>query len=236
MKSQYADYFNHDHDAKEYDLDVTREEDPIRTGYASLMAWLGTRAAPATGVLDLGAGTGNTIRALPQDCEVTAVDISVKMIEIAKLKLADRSVSYVIGDILDYITRAPLQHFDVIVSTYALHHLTPQEREHLFTAIRRRSDAHPHILVGDLMYRNEADRNRILLKFAARHPELAEEMDDEFFWDIERTTEMLEYLGWEPSWTKFSDLSWGVELLQKESAIPIRPLSDPKAGCTFRFS
>lgn len=212
MRSKYVDYFNHDEDAEGYDLDVTREEDPIRTGYASLMAWVGGRIARDANVLDLGSGTGNTIRALPPGCHVTAVDISVKMLEISKLKLANRPVTYVVGDILDYVTKAPLGQFDSIVSTYALHHLTPEERDLLFTTIRRTAGRHPHILVGDLMYKNARDRDRILQKFAEHYPELSAAMNEEFFWEIDRTTEVLEFLGWEPSWRMFSDLSWTVEL------------------------
>lgn len=213
MRSQYADYFNHDEDAEEYDLDVTREDNPIRTGYASLLTCVGSRILPTATVLDLGSGTGNTIRALPRGCVVTAVDVSAKMSEISKAKLGDRTVNYVIGDLLDYVETTPLDEFDSIVSTYALHHLAPVERERLFTRIRDAAGVHTHVVIGDLMYKNTADRDRIVERFAPIFPELAEAVEEEFFWDIERTTKMLERLGWNPYWRTFSDLSWAVELV-----------------------
>ena len=83
MRSKFADYFNHDEDATEYDQEVSREDDPIRTGYQSLLSWVGKQVLPGSTVLDLGSGTGNTISSLPTDCRVTAVDVSVRMIEIA---------------------------------------------------------------------------------------------------------------------------------------------------------
>lgn len=129
------------------------------------------------------------------------------------LKLGDRSVTYVLGDILEYVTEAPLLQFDSIVSTYALHHLTPEERELLFTAIRHRSSTRLQVLVGDLMYRNETDRDRIVEELAESFPELPSSMEEEFYRNIDRTTEMLNRLGWKPSWRKFSRLSWAVELL-----------------------
>lgn len=213
MRSRFADYFNHDEDARDYDLDVTREEDPLRTGYGSLLAWVGGRIPSAATVLDLGSGTGNTIRALPADCRVTAVDISVKMTEIAKEKLTGRRVAWIVGDILEFVEETPLGVFDSIVSTYALHHLTPEERERLFARVRETARSSTSIVIGDLMYRNSGDRERIVEKFRPTFPELSAAFEEEFFWDIEQDSAMLEHLGWKPRWREFSDLSWAVELL-----------------------
>lgn len=212
MRSQYADYFNHDEHAESYDREVTQEDDPIRTGYASTVDWVGSRVGSKARVLDLGSGTGNTILALPDGCEVTAVDISRRMTEIAKDKLRGRSVTFVLDDILDYVENAPIDQFGFVVSTYALHHLTPDERERLFSRVAAGAPAGVHLVIGDLMYRNDSDRERVVRKNRHTCPDLAAIMEDEFFWNIELTDETFARLGWSASWKRFSDLSWAVEL------------------------
>lgn len=212
MRSRYADYFNHDDDAQDYDADVMREEDPIRAGYAALLAWVGSRIAPSSRVLDLGSGTGNTVLELPPTCDATMVDVSEKMMEIARSKLGDRAATCVVADILEFVEGTDLRDFDFVVSTYALHHLTPDERTRLFGSLRSALRRDARIVVGDLMYRNENDCERIVNKFASSSPQLAAAVAEEFFWDIERTTEMFQRLDWAPSWRSFSDLSWAVEL------------------------
>jgi hypothetical protein len=46
LRSRYADYFNHDADAADYDVDVTREEHPIRTGYSQVLEHVGRCVPP----------------------------------------------------------------------------------------------------------------------------------------------------------------------------------------------
>lgn len=212
MRSHYADYFNHDADAPDYDADVKNERNPIRAGYAELMTYIGSRVASRSRVLDLGTGTGNTILHLPADTVVTGVDVSGKMLEIAKAKLKARQVTLVQDDVLNYVTEADLSCFDVIVSTYTLHHLTPQERELLFSEIARKAPPAVRVIVGDLMYANEADKARIIAKYQNAHPDLADDFEDEFFWNVADAELMLQRCGWAPQWTQFSDLSWVCEL------------------------
>lgn len=210
MRSQFADYFNHDNDAPGYDADVQNERDPIRTGYAALMAHVGSCVAPRSRVLDLGTGTGtgNTILHLPSDTEVTGVDVSGNMLQIAESKLRDRNVRLVQDDVLHYVTEQDLDTYDVIVSTYTLHHLTPQEREQLFATIRRKVGPATPVIVGDLMYQDAADKARIIGTYGESAPTLADDFEDEFFWEIVSTEVSLRNAGWDVSWTRFSDLSW----------------------------
>lgn len=64
MKSQYADKFNHDSIACEYDENVQDENNPVRAGYQALLAWIQEKAQYSRVIVDLGCGTGNTIQAL----------------------------------------------------------------------------------------------------------------------------------------------------------------------------
>ena len=212
MRSRYADYFNHDDDADRYDRDVTREEHPIRTGYRATVSWVGSRVRPGASVLDLGSGTGNTIRSIPADCSVTAVDISMNMTKLAQAKLKDRSVDFVVEDILAFVDRTRIDRYDFIISTYAFHHLMPEERGHLFAMIREKCGHDATVVVGDLMYKDSADRDRIIDKYRATYPGLAADFEDEYFWNIAETSEMLTSLECRVQWRRFSDLSWGAEI------------------------
>ena len=78
MRSRFADTFNHDADAPDYDVDVQNEAHPVRAGYAELLAWVVRNADidARHDVLELGAGTGNLTRLLPPAHRVVAVDVS----------------------------------------------------------------------------------------------------------------------------------------------------------------
>ena len=58
MKSEFADKFNHDEDAPDYDQDVRNEADPIRAGYDALLNWVAAQTGTARSgrILELGSG------------------------------------------------------------------------------------------------------------------------------------------------------------------------------------
>jgi putative AdoMet-dependent methyltransferase len=210
LRSSHVDDFNHDPYASGYDAHVRQEDNPIRAGYSAVQAWLGQMVAEDTAVLDLGCGTGNTILALPAGCRVTAVDISRNMIAIAREKLSDRHVTFHIGDILAYVHTADLQQFDVVVSCYALHHLLDEEKLRLFACLQEGMKRNGRVLIGDLMLKNEHDRQRILDKYAHTHPDLAEAFAEELFWPVDDMKQALSERGWTTEWRQFSNLSWTV--------------------------
>ena len=207
-RSAHAEYFNHDSEALDYDQDVTNEAHPVRTGYEATLRFVGSHILESSNVLDLGCGTGNTILRLPHNCRVCGVDVSRKMIEIAREKLSDRQVTFVVEDILQYVNSNDLRPFDAIISTYALHHLTPSERAIFFQLIRQNSRPDVALVIGDLMYRDEDDLVRIIEKYRSTHPELLADISDEFFWNLKETENRIDDLGWSVQWKGFSDLSW----------------------------
>lgn len=78
--------------ANDYDEDVKNEDNPIRGGYMDLMVWVSDKCINSKNIIDLGSGTGNTAMNLPDSIEdITCVDISQNMIDIAKDKLRNRS-------------------------------------------------------------------------------------------------------------------------------------------------
>jgi 2-polyprenyl-3-methyl-5-hydroxy-6-metoxy-1,4-benzoquinol methylase len=80
-------------------------------------------------VIDVGVGTGNLWLSYNGSCDLTAFDISYPML----LKTRDTIpwAKVVIGDILEQQDTS-LGEFDIVVSTYMLHHIPYENQMHAF--------------------------------------------------------------------------------------------------------
>lgn len=213
MKSRFADKFCHDHDAPGYDADVSDESNPIRDGYEAVLDWVAAEAncVGAGTAVDLGAGTGNlTARLLGFD-RITAVDVSSEMMSVARGKLAvNADIAWIQADILKFFD-SPVSDIAAVVSSYAIHHLIPEEKTELFLRIANVLKPGGKAVFGDLMFRNETERDRVLTGYRNTGREaLAAEIEDEFFWLIDDRVPELEALGFAVQTQRFSELSWGV--------------------------
>jgi putative AdoMet-dependent methyltransferase len=216
MRSRHVDRFNHDDEAADYDLDVQNEDDPIRAGYDALLDWVVERTGAGSGmrVLDLGAGTGNLSARLPAACELVCVDISSEMRRIGAAKLASQDrVSWVSADLIEYFERAGPK-FDAIVSTYAIHHLMADEKTELFGRIWSSLAGGGRAVFGDLMFAHADARAQQLAAYRASgdasQVALADDIEDEFFWDVAEALAQLRELGFSVEAQRFSALSWGI--------------------------
>ena len=213
MKSEYVDKFNHDEDAPGYDQDVLNEAHPIRAGYSELLNWVAAKVEmhkPGR-VLELGSGTGNLTLRLPQVEALTCVDISTEMQRIAQEKSpASTHITYVKADILEVLDQLDKK-FDAVISTYTIHHLTAAEKQLFFA--KKESSLPPRgiAVFGDLMFENQENKTAYLEQCRrSGQEELAEDIEDEFFWDVELALDKLQVLGLQASAKQFSELSWGI--------------------------
>ena len=89
--------------------------------------------------MDLGVGTGFVTTALaPLVASVRAVDVSPAMAEALAERAADAglaNVSTEVTDLKDF--RLPPPHADLIVSSYALHHLPDADKRAAAASLRR---------------------------------------------------------------------------------------------------
>ena len=211
MKTKHGDKFNHDDEAQEYDAHVLKEEIPYRAGYQELLNWVADQvnARAARRVLDLGTGTGNLAQRLTA-AEITGVDNSARMLAIARDKVDAQRVRLVQSDILAYFDQ-PAGPFDAIVSTYALHHLTPDEKTALFRACHEALTLDGLMIFGDLMFETEADQHRINAQYRAEGlDDMVDEAEEEFYWILDRDLVVFDELGYDISYTQFSTLAWSV--------------------------
>ncbi len=210
MRSQHVDRFNHDDDADEYDDDVKNEAHPVRNGYAAALTWVVAQAdvQPSDVVVDLGIGTGNLARQLPSAARLIGVDVSIRMMASARAKLG-AGVELVEDDLLAWAHRdGPV---DVVVSSFAVHHLTDAEKSVLFAQLRRRLAPGGRMVFADLAFESakaRAEWERSLLA-KGRHDVVAG-VNDEFFWDVAQATASLEALGFRVLVEQFGPFIWGI--------------------------
>jgi putative AdoMet-dependent methyltransferase len=208
MRSQHVDRFNHDTEVDGYDDDVTDESNPVRNGYDATLDWV--IAHTSTGgddvVVDLGTGTGNLAARLGPRARLVCVDVSTGMLDVARTKLPSET-EYVEADLLEFLDGAP--ECDVVMSTYAIHHLTANEKIALLDGLFLRMRPGGRIVIGDLMV---ADRETAAeLRGSLTHPDAAEMFADEFPWFVDDGRRYLEALGFDDvTAEQTGTLSWGI--------------------------
>ena len=207
MPSRHAHRFNHDEDADGYDEDVRTSGSPIRRGYAEVLGWV--VEGVAGDVVDLGAGTGNLALLCPPEARLTCVDVSAKMLDLARPKLEGREVTYVEQDLLDF-AREAAGPWDAVISTYAIHHLEDDEKRLLLDALAAKIRPGGRLAFGDLMFEHDAGRAELL----ERLPRLQAVVDDEYFWPVDQACGWLEAHGLTVEARRFSDLSWGIRAVR----------------------
>lgn len=218
MKSGHGDLYNHDNVAAGYDADVQRDNDPIREGYDALLDWVAETAQVSAGqdVVELGSGTGNLTVRLPPTRSLVCVDISVEMSAIARAKLGVRpGLSFAQQDLLAYV-HGDGPAFDVLVSTYAIHHLTEEEKGILFRRVADRLRPGGRMVVGDLMVRDAAAEAELVARFRAEGDAgTARDIEEEFFWHLDDRVTELKSLGFRVHTRRFSTLSFGLAALRR---------------------
>ena len=214
MKSKHADTFNHDGQADRYDADVADESNPIRAGYEAVLNWTAAQVPPSARVVaDLGCGTGNLTMKLTErlgaQMQIHCVDISERMLNVARTKLNPNPCTFINADLLACFDRLP--NVDAIVSTYAVHHLTADEKLSFFERCVACLAPGGTLVCGDLMFENAMSRSNLLATFVNDgRQSLVDDINDEFFWDVDETTQAFASLGLDSHAQRFSTLSWGI--------------------------
>jgi ubiquinone/menaquinone biosynthesis C-methylase UbiE len=126
-----------------------------------------SRPQPSDVCVDLGAGTGFVTTALaPLVASVRAVDISPAMTEALAERAVDAglaNVSTEVTDLNDF--RLPPAHADLIVSSYALHHLTDADKRTLTARAAQWLCPGGRLVIADMMFgRGGSRRDRAILR------------------------------------------------------------------------
>jgi tRNA (cmo5U34)-methyltransferase len=112
-------------------MELMRTEVPL---YETLQGTIAVAAAvvDAATILDLGTGTGGTLAAVLDRhpaAQAIGVDENDAMLEVARARLVEHDVEFVLADLLDPLPGGP---FDLVVSALAIHHLDGPGKAELF--------------------------------------------------------------------------------------------------------
>ena len=143
--------------ADEYDKSVGLSEEENTYPFAGYKKILGTiyktiMEKPNPTVLDIGFGTGTLTRKLYENgCTIYGQDFSSKMIELALEKMPEAHLYK--GDFTRGLVE-PLkqEHYDFIVATYSIHHLTDVQKVNFLKELLDRLNDGGKILIGDVAF------------------------------------------------------------------------------------
>ena len=122
---------NYDAFAKVYDAAMGDAEPK----FSQIKTWIRRYHPEAKTVLELACGSGNILRGLADDYEVTGLDLSQPMLAIARSKVPQAKLVH--GDMTDFDLR---QTFDVVICVFdSINHLPRFDQ---WTAVLERAEAH----------------------------------------------------------------------------------------------
>lgn len=127
-------------------------------GYATILKEIYGRvcASGAKAVLDIGFGTGTLAAKLyQQGCDVFGQDFSSRMIQLAQGKMP-RAKLYQGDFSLGLVQELKQQRYDAIIATYALHHLTDEQKVAFFQELLPLLQDNGCIYVGDVAFATRA--------------------------------------------------------------------------------
>lgn len=126
-------------------------------------------------ILEIGVGTGNLAgKFLQNKYHIIGIDQSRQMLAVAKEKYPKLHVR--LGEFLKILYEN--QTFDVIVSTYAFHHLNEEEKRVAIAEMMRVLKKDGRIILGDLMFQNKAEEQKIRSTLS---PEQIKELNGEYY-------------------------------------------------------
>jgi len=125
-------------------------KDVLSTVYKTVREKMGT-------VLDIGFGTGALTQKLYNDgYKITGIDFSESMIDIAQEKMPKAElIQYDFTDGLPKILEG--KSFDWIISTYAIHHLTDEQKKIFIHELMKHITSGGAIIFGDVAFQTKED-------------------------------------------------------------------------------
>ncbi|MCY6356342.1 MerR family transcriptional regulator [Clostridium sp. ZS2-4] len=181
IKNSWQDRWNFNNWADTYDDDVIEDRGALKIykNYNLILENVYNLATSSSInnplILEVGVGTGNLAsKFLNKNYNIVGIDQSREMLRVAKQKYPQLKVR--LGEFLKipYSDKC----FDIIVSTYAFHHLNNNEKSIAIQEMLRVLKDNGKIIIGDLMFKDKADEKCIL---GGLSREQVEEIQDEYY-------------------------------------------------------
>jgi tRNA (cmo5U34)-methyltransferase len=129
-------------------LDAVRAEVPAYDELQAVVA-NATSGRSVQAVLDLGTGTGETLRRVAQlqpTARLVGIDESSQMLALARRQLPNADLRTT--RLQDPLPDGP---FDLVVSAFTVHHLTPTEKADLFARVASQLALRGRFVLGDVV-------------------------------------------------------------------------------------
>ncbi|MDQ0214006.1 putative AdoMet-dependent methyltransferase [Oikeobacillus pervagus] len=191
--------------------DSENEYSEVFKGYRSIL----NRVAELSNghVLEFGSGTGNLTEILmKKGHNITAIEPSEAMREIARKKLAGK-VPILDGDFLHF---PAVDSIHTIVSTYAFHHLTDQEKEIAIAKYAKLLKPGGKVVFGDTMYPSkEAYEQAIKEAKSSGCLALAKDLQSEYYSTIPFLQMILEKNGFSVTFKRWNKFVWIMDSIKR---------------------
>ncbi|WP_026477810.1 class I SAM-dependent DNA methyltransferase [Alkaliphilus transvaalensis] len=194
--------------AGKYDDDIAKAKGYPFEGYYQVLAYVHSKVEKPQDkkVLDIGIGTGLLTEELyKKGATIYGVDFSPKMIEEASTKMPNGK--FYCCDITQGLCSELMEmKFNYIVSSYALHHLTDEEKIEFINRLKELILPGGKIILADVAFEKFIDRENC-------QKEVGEEWDsDEYYIVAESFIDMLKETGFKSRYTQISICGGVLEL------------------------
>ncbi len=161
---------------------------------------------PKVTVVDVGVGTGNLAQKFIDQAEcLIGIDPSSEMLKIAQEKLPKIETKQ--GNFLDLPVADNFA--DLVVSSYALHHLTEEEKKRALKETARILKIKGKIVIADLMFANQRAEKETKSKLIAKgKSEIVTEIEEEHYGYVDVLTQKLAELGFSTQEKQMTDFVW----------------------------
>ncbi|MDM5339202.1 class I SAM-dependent methyltransferase [Fictibacillus enclensis] len=199
--------------AESYDQSVSGKDEEYREVFEQYEHILETVASKTTGtVVEFGVGTGNlTEKLLKAGRTVYGIEPSLGMREKTKARFND--LELLDGDFLTF-PQLPGE-VDAIVSTYAFHHLTDEEKDSAIQLYSQILKENGKIVFADTAFTNEADREeRHRLVKEKGYLNLLQDLQTEYYTTIDVLDDLFRKHGFDVSFEKLNTYVWLMEAVK----------------------
>ncbi|ANZ33034.1 class I SAM-dependent methyltransferase [Staphylococcus carnosus] len=191
--------------APEYDATVNGENEEYRDVFINYSEMLNELASTAEGrVLEIGAGTGNlTLMLKDKGREVSAIDPSDDMRAIAN-ETKNLDVQY--GHFFDIPFDQP---FDYIVTSFAFHHVKPEEKSDAIKTMMHSLTDDGKLLILDTMFESEKYKQDLIKYYNNQEfYNLTEDLQTEYYTYIENLKDIVNDLGLNLDMVQKNKFAW----------------------------
>ncbi|WP_404456029.1 MerR family transcriptional regulator [Oceanobacillus kapialis] len=194
LRKDWQDKWNFDNQAHDYDQSIKMHgyRFNVHEDYEKALNRVveTVQLSPGSVCLDIGIGTGNLgARFLKKDIKVIGVDQAEEMLAVCKEKHPE------IETRKGHFLALPVMNLqvDAIVSSYALHHLTGEEKLLALEEMDRVLKKDGEVCIADLMFIDQAHREKVIESFwKAGNMEAIEAIEDEYYADRSRLVNWLQ--------------------------------------------